>query len=241
MSTRTRPTVVLATAAAVVVLAACGADDPATEDTGVDTDETDAPTLDDEEDDGFDDDLFDDGDGDEPAEADPADDASDEDSTARSDDETDLLDVEATTDIAEREALDARLIVTDVRVGAHDGFDRVVIEFEGEGEAGWFIDPTDDPLAQGSGLPIEVDADHTLLAAVSTVVLPGDEPDSVDPDARFDTEVVEGTGDGPVIEVVRDTLFEGIETFAIGLDEARPYRVERFADPERIVIDIESS
>jgi len=38
---------------------------------------------------------------------------------------------------------------------------------------------------------------------------------------------------------VRDTLFEGIETVAIGLDEERPYRVGRVADPERAVIDVE--
>ena len=108
-----------------------------------------------------------------------------------------------------------------------------------EGEAGRFMEPTDEPRAQGSGMPIEVDGEHTLLAAVRTVVLPGDEPGSVDPDARFATEQVAGPAGGAVVEVVRATLFEGIETVAIGLDEERPYRVGRVADPERVVIDVE--
>jgi hypothetical protein len=250
MRTWERPIVLVATVGAAIVLAACGADEPAPDDTGLD-EEVEAPTLDDDDDadegsidtdpdpSGTDPDADPDGtdpDADDPGDTDPS-----EDTTARADDDTALLAVEPTSDIAERDARDARLIVTDVRVGAHDGFDRIVIELAGEGEVGWFIEPTDEPRAQGSGMPIEVDGDATLLVAVRTILLPGDEPDAVDPATRFEADRVPGTGDGPVLEVVRDTLFEGIETYAIGLDEARPYRVERFADPERVVIDVESS
>jgi len=48
------------------------------------------------------------------------------------------------------------LIPTGVRVGAHDGFTRVVIDLEGEGEPGWFTSYTDSPAQQASGKPVEV-------------------------------------------------------------------------------------
>ena len=48
------------------------------------------------------------------------------------------------------------LIPTGVRVGAHDGFTRVVIDLEGEGEPGWFTSYTDAPAQQASGKPVEV-------------------------------------------------------------------------------------
>ena len=68
---------------------------------------------------------------------------------------------------------------------------------------------------------------------------PGDAPEGVDEDARVDVDLtVAGPEGGVITEVVGDTLFEGIQTVAIGLDEERPYRIERFEDPERIVINV---
>ena len=41
-----------------------------------------------------------------------------------------------------------------------------------------------------------------------------------------------------VVEVVSDTIFEGIHTFVIGTTGEQPFLVERFDDPQRVVIDI---
>ena len=54
------------------------------------------------------------------------------------------------------------LIPTGVRVGAHDGFTRVVIDLEGEGEPGWFTTYTDSPAHQASGKPVEVQGNTFL-------------------------------------------------------------------------------
>ena len=149
------------------------------------------------------------------------------------------LDVEETTSISERDSVDGRLIVTDVRVGTHDGFDRVTVELDGEGEAGWFTELTDQPTSQGSGEPIEFEGAAALWLAAQMVTLPGDEPEGVDEDTRIDVDLtVPGPEGGVITEVVGDTLFEGLQTFVIGLDEERPYRIERFEDPERIVFDV---
>ena len=44
---------------------------------------------------------------------------------------------------------------TDVRIGTHQGFDRVVFEFAGVGKPGWFTHYTDTPAQPGSGFPVE--------------------------------------------------------------------------------------
>ena len=50
----------------------------------------------------------------------------------------------------------AQLVVTGVRVGAHEGFDRVVVDLEGEGDPGWFVDYTATPIQETAGLPLKV-------------------------------------------------------------------------------------
>lgn len=54
------------------------------------------------------------------------------------------------------------IVPTGVRVGAHDGFTRVVIDMEGEGEPGWFTSYTDSPAQQASGKPVEVQGNTFL-------------------------------------------------------------------------------
>ena len=51
----------------------------------------------------------------------------------------------------------ALLTVTDMRIGRHDGFDRVVFEFGGTGTPGWDVRYVDAATSQGSGAPIDVD------------------------------------------------------------------------------------
>lgn len=124
--------------------------------------------------------------------------------------------------------------VTDVRVGTHHGYDRVTFEVEGDGLAGWFVEYDDDPRSQGTGFPIEVEGATSLFLRISSVWLPPDAPEDIEQWAGD----VPGPEGGVVLEVVDDVIFEGIHTFAIGLDEELPFTVERFEDPQRIVVDI---
>ena len=59
-------------------------------------------------------------------------------------------------------------VPTGVRVGAHDGFTRVVIDMEGEGEPGWFTSYTDSPAQQASGKPVEC-CDRLFGSSVVTI------------------------------------------------------------------------
>lgn len=130
----------------------------------------------------------------------------------------------------------APVVVTDVRLGAHPGFDRIVFEVAGEGEAGWRIGYTDDPRAQGSGAPIEVPGDAVLGMTLTNVALPGDAPDGVQPWDGPDRQQLPGAS--TLQALVEDTVFEGHHTFFAGLDAERPFAVSRLSSPQRIVVDV---
>lgn len=124
------------------------------------------------------------------------------------------------------------LTLTDVRVGTHDGYDRVTFELAGDGTPGWIVEYTDDPRAQGSGQPVDVEGDAVLGSSIRPVAPPTgagayDGPDRIDA-ARL--EVIE--------EVILGTTFEGVLGAFIGVDEEVPFRARRFSDPPRVVVDV---
>ena len=126
----------------------------------------------------------------------------------------------------------AQLMVTDVRLGSHAGFDRVVFDLTGEGEPGWFMDFTDSPSQQGSGDPINYEGATALNVNIDGTVYPFDLGME---DPQIGT--VEGTGN-LVTEVISAGTFEGRSQFVIGLDGKHPYSVTVLQDPQRLVVDI---
>lgn len=126
----------------------------------------------------------------------------------------------------------AQLLVTDVRTGKHQGFERVVFEFEGNGEPGWFIDYTEDPAQQGSGHSIKYQGSTALNVNIDGTVLPFE---MNRPDPNIGT--VPGQG-GFVTEVISAGTFEGRSQFVIGLKEEHAYSVQVLKGPTRLVIDI---
>lgn len=244
------------TAAVVLLLSGCAdtdaepGDQPPTpnEDTD-DADDGDGTDTGDDEvgtDDGTSDDPTNGGDdGDDAATEDGTDDGDDADAGDGTDDGTDggelagddlePLDGEPSTDLREADAEPGMLAVTEVRIGQHDGFDRVVFELAGNGRAGWSVAYTDEALAQGSGAPVEVDGNAVLSVAISGVAFPPDLPDSIE---VWDEERLGARSGGVIVEVVDDTVFEGQHTFFVGTTGERPFLVERLEDPQRIVIDL---
>lgn len=148
--------------------------------------------------------------------------------------ETSMVAGPSTTSTSSEEPDGWPLVLTDVRVGTHGSFDRLVFEIGGDGDAGWHIEYVDDPRSQGSGNPVDVEGDAVLQVTLRDMAYPGDAPTQ-----PYDgPERITRSGSGNLHEVVEDTLFEGHHDFYIGLDQAGPYRVERLTDPQRIVIDI---
>jgi hypothetical protein len=141
---------------------------------------------------------------------------------------------EASTDDREETTDDAGLTVTDVRVGTHDGFDRVTFEIAGDGEVGWFIRYVDEPTSDGSGLPVEVPGSAALQVILNGIALPDDAVEG----AETFLDDVAGPEGGVIRGVVNDTIFEGQHTFFVGLDEELPFRLGRLEEPGRVVIDL---
>jgi hypothetical protein len=124
--------------------------------------------------------------------------------------------------------------VTDLRIGRHDGFDRVVLEFDGAGTPGWDVRYVAEAASQGSGELVEIPGDGTLQVTVRGVGYP------------FDTGIEEYAGPrrisvedtANVTEVVFDSTFEGTTVVFVGTESETPFRVYLLEGPPRIVIEV---
>lgn len=123
-----------------------------------------------------------------------------------------------------------------MRIGSHDGYDRVVIEFHGEGTPGWFTDYTDTPAQQASGTPVDFIGDSALMVNIDGMLLPFEL--GID-----DPDLSPVTGDGPIVKQVQSLgTFEGRAQFVIGVaGDKPPYSVQVLEGPKRLVIDIHNS
>ena len=137
------------------------------------------------------------------------------------------------TDMAEASA-DARVTVSDIRLGRHDGFDRVVFEVGGTGTPGWEVGYVDQPTSQGSGDPVEVSGNAVLQVTLTGAGYPYDtgveEYAGPDPLASGNTEVV--------TEVVFDATFEGTTVAFVGTRAEAPFRVYLLESPSRVVLEV---
>ena len=128
----------------------------------------------------------------------------------------------------------AQVTVRDVRLGAHEGFDRVVFEVGGEGTPGWSVQYVDEPSDPGSGAAVEVAGDAVLQVELTGAGYP------------FDTGVEEyapagpltAAGTGAVTEVVFRSTYEGVTTAFIGTRDETPFRAYLLEDPVRVVVEI---
>ena len=123
---------------------------------------------------------------------------------------------------------------TAVRVGRHEGYDRVVYEFSGSGLPTYHVEWVDEPLGDGSGEPVEVPGDAYLEVRASTVEIPTDaQPEPTSPSA--------GSLEGTVVTSAEPIWggFEGYGQTFVGVSgEQRPVRVTVLNDPTRLVVDI---
>ena len=125
--------------------------------------------------------------------------------------------------------------LVDVRLGHHDGFSRLVLEFEASVPE-FEVAPTDGPVrAHPSGEDLELAGEDFLEIVTSgtSVDLSGDEATrTYDGPDRFD-------GDGhPVVEVALSGDHHGVLTWVLGLGEQADFAVAELEDPARIVVDV---
>ena len=138
---------------------------------------------------------------------------------------------DAEPDTADMSA-DASVTVSDIRVGRHDGFDRVVFEVGGTGAPGWDVRYVDAASSQGSGDDIAVDGDAILQVTLTGAGYP------------YDTGVEEfsgsaSVGDAEVVtDVVFDNTYEGTSVAFVGTTAQAPFRVYLLDNPTRVVLEV---
>ncbi len=122
------------------------------------------------------------------------------------------------------------LVLSDVRVGEHAGFDRVVLEFTGAGAPGWTVAYVKRARLDGSGRPVRLDGGSVLDVYASGTTAPA--PGYYDGPRRLDA------GAAPVREVFVGGTFEGYTQVLVGIDGRRPSQVFALTDPPRLVLDV---
>ncbi|MCW2582624.1 MAG: uncharacterized protein JWQ53_1414 [Klenkia sp.] len=140
-------------------------------------------------------------------------------------------------DTAETQPGEGPTVVTDLRIGAHDGYDRVVFEVSGTAVPGWYVTYTDVAVAEGSGEPVDVPGEGTTFLQVSLrgITNPYEAP-GVPEIARGATTSDTGTVQG----VFYDSVYEGQAVAYIGVDGQTPFRVYSLTGPSRVVVEIQS-
>lgn len=128
----------------------------------------------------------------------------------------------------------ARAQITDVRVGTHAGYDRVVIEFDA-GIPPYTLDEAHPPLlADPSGMQMDVEG-----SAFWSLILQGGTRVNLDGSTSYDGRT-DFTPDFPALaELVEAGDFEAVSSWFIGLPENTCARVLTLAHPARLVIDIQ--
>ena len=126
------------------------------------------------------------------------------------------------------------LVPTEVRFGRHDGYDRVVVELEGDGTPGYLARyvGADEAMRAGSGELVDLDGEAVLWVRVDGVTYP-------EPGAGSPAYGAVPAG-GPIVRSVYwDGVFEGESLLFLGVAGGeRPYRIFTLTEPRRLVIDV---
>ncbi len=133
-------------------------------------------------------------------------------------------------------ANDSRLTVTDVRIGHHPGFDRIVYQLGGTGgPPGWRVQYTDRAVQNGSGKELDIAGSSVLEVQILGTAYPWDSGVTPyeGPDPATDPSA-------PGIAGVYGTAaYEGTTQSFIGVNADRPpFSVTALDRPARLVVDI---
>ena len=127
-----------------------------------------------------------------------------------------------------------RAQITDVRVGSHAGYDRIVIEFDA-GVPPFILDEATPPLtADPSGQQMDVDGN-----AFWSLVLQGGTRLNLDGSMSYEGKTDFTPEFTALAELVEAGDFEAVSSWYVGLHEATCARVLTLTEPARLVIDIQ--
>ncbi len=119
-----------------------------------------------------------------------------------------------------------------VREARHEGFDRVVFEFEGPQGPGYHLEYVDTPVRHcASGNEVEVAGQGWLQVRLT--------PAQAHEGGQVTVAERERKPGLPLLQELEITCdFEGDVTWVLGLTRSNPYRVMELHDPARLVVDM---
>jgi hypothetical protein len=124
--------------------------------------------------------------------------------------------------------------IVDVRIGTHEGYDRVVFELTA-GTPELTLDRGTPPFTQdGSGFPVEVEGDSFLA-----LVMRGGTKQTADGTSSYDGPTNFDPGFPQLVDLVEGGDFEAQSTWYLGLASEACVRLTLLPDPDRVVIDVE--
>ncbi len=124
--------------------------------------------------------------------------------------------------------------LSDLRLGAHPGYDRVVLEFDGPDTPGWRVRYVDRAIEDGSGLVLPVDGDTILEITCSPVTYPFDGRNPF-----TGPQALRVAGTTAVVGVSRWGIYEGDLQAFVGISGGEhPFRAFDLSNPARVVIDV---
>lgn len=123
--------------------------------------------------------------------------------------------------------------LAEVRIARNEGFDRLVLEWEGDEIPSYRVEYVDQPVIQcGSGNPIRLQGDGVLLVRME----PGRAHDENGRPTITDRSRRPSL---PVVVESRITCdFEAHLNWALGVATPNPFRVIELAQPARLVVDV---
>ena len=127
----------------------------------------------------------------------------------------------------------ASLLVTGVRTGAHEDYDRIVVDLAGEGTPGWQADWVSDAGTQGKGDPIQPSGSHILRVFGTGARMPS----TAEEIASAQTTLSVGLDLPAIASVYYDPTVEAQYQLVLGTN-SQSYRVFALSSPTRLVVDV---
>ena len=124
-------------------------------------------------------------------------------------------------------------VLTDVRVGSHEGFDRIVFEFEGDEFSPWEVKYVAQPIACGSGKDVVVGGTAALQVNLFTAQAHDEQGQLTIPSIDI------AAGHPAIVQALSTCDFEALVTWVAGTEGDLPFRAFELTEPTRLVVDVQ--
>ncbi len=137
-----------------------------------------------------------------------------------------------TADADPGEGSETAAVITDLVAEAGDGYDRIVVEFTGEGPVGWHAAYSEQAIEQARGEVIDISGPAYLDLNITGTSIPLSDDDYA---VYYEGGSV-SVGD---VTATLDSVFEGVTHIVVGMPQPRAFDIYMLFDPLRVVVDLE--